>query len=213
MTSTLLFLPGVSGNTEFWKPVANKLTYPGEKIHLGWPGFGQTPADPDVSGFNDLVETVFQKIVGPTALIAQSMGGVIAVLAALAKPELVTHLVLTVTSGGLDMQKFNAQDWRDAFFSANPSLPKWFGAYREDLTPQLSKIQIPTLLLWGDADPISPVPVGQELASRLPSAKLHVFSGGDHDVANVFSDKVADLIDAHLAAKRNNPPLPSRVPL
>lgn len=198
MPSQLLFLPGASGNTALWRPVANLLKHPAGKFHVGWPGFGSMPPDPSVNGIDDLVARVVKKIDRPTALVAQSMGGVIALKAALHKPGLVTHLVLSVTSGGLDVAGLGAQDWRPAFTQANPSLPGWFSSCREDLTARLPGIEIPALLLWGDADPISPVPVGQRLASLLPRAELHVFPGGDHDLASSFARKVAPLIDRHL---------------
>lgn len=83
-------MPGASGDTDFWKPVANLLSHPGERIHFGWPGFGSTPPDSTVNGIEDLVAKVVEKIDGPTALIAQSMGGVIAVCTALQRPNQVT---------------------------------------------------------------------------------------------------------------------------
>jgi poly(3-hydroxyoctanoate) depolymerase len=90
-----LFLPGASGNIEFWRPVAELLGRPVEQMHyIGWPGFGPTPPDPEVTSLGKLVRLVAGRIQGPTALIAQSMGGVVALLAALEKPALVTHLVL-----------------------------------------------------------------------------------------------------------------------
>ncbi len=198
MPTKLQFLPGASGNTQFWLPVTQRLAHPAEKTHIGWPGFGSTPADTKVQGFDDLLALVLARIQTPTALIAQSMGGVIAVLAALEKPQLVTHLVLTVTSGGMDMAGFGAEDWRPAFFDANPALPRWFAAYHEDLTPKLATLRIPTLLLWGDADPISPVAVGRRLAALLPCAQLQVFPGGDHNLGNAFACDIAPLIDKHL---------------
>ena len=198
MPSKLLFLPGASGNTALWQPVADRLQHPARKIHLGWPGFGPTPPDPAVRGFDGLVARVVEKINEPTALIAQSMGGAIALRAALEKPEFVTHLVLSVTSGGLDVKSLGAADWRPAFHANNPSLPRWFAEHHEDLSARLPEIRVPTLLLWGDADPISPVAVGQRLASLLPRAELHVFAGGDHDLAFTFAADLAPLIDAHL---------------
>jgi len=120
MPSKLLFLPGASGNTQFWQPVADLLGYPAARICLGWPGFGPTPPDPEVSGIDDLVSKVVAEIDQPTALIAQSMGGVIALRAALQRPSLITHLVLTVTSAGINVADLGAQDWRPAFLQANP---------------------------------------------------------------------------------------------
>lgn len=199
MPSQLLFLPGASGNTEFWAPVAERLAFSGDKTLLGWPGFAQLPADPQVRGLEDLVAQVVARLDRPTALIAQSMGGVVAVLAALQRPEQVTHLVLTVTSGGLDLQGLGAMDWRTEFSAASPQLPAWFCDYHDDLSGPLATLEIATLLLWGDADPISPVSVGQRLETLLPRANLHVLAGGGHDLAWVMAAQVAPLIDEHLA--------------
>lgn len=198
--SQLLFLPGASGNTDFWKPAAQLLRQPAAHVHLGWPGFGDTPHDPAIQGIEDLAEKVIAQIDQPTALIAQSMGGAIALLAASRRPQWVTHLVLTVTSGGMDISDLGAQDWRPAFSAAHPELPRWFMDSRLDLTPALAEIKAPALLLWGDADPISPVAVGQRLAVLLPQAHLHVFAGGDHDLGHALAHAVAPLIDAHLAS-------------
>jgi pimeloyl-ACP methyl ester carboxylesterase len=198
--SRLLFLPGALGRTEFWHSAAELLTYPAQKVHVTWPGFSGIPPDPAIRNIDDLVTRLLAGIDQPSALIAQSMGGVVAMLAALRKPELVTHLVLSVTSGGMDMAAFDAQDWRPATRAAHPGLPDWFSCYQEDLTPRLATLRIPTLLLWGDADPLSPVKVGQRLASVLPLAELHVIPGGDHDLACTFAGQVAPLIDRHLSS-------------
>lgn len=199
--SKLIFLPGASGQTRFWQPVAAQLAYPAPTVHVGWPGFGGLPRDPGVHGLDDLVSMVVAEIDQPTALIAQSMGGVIALRAALGKPELVTHLVLCVSSGGIDLSPYDAQDWRPAMRAAQPDLPDWFASDRHDLAPRLGGLDIPTLLLWGDADPISPVPVGRRLASLLPRARLHVFAGAGHDLAAALASEVAPLIDRHLCTE------------
>lgn len=199
MPTKILFLPGALGRTQLWEPVANLIPSPAQKIHIGWPGFGSTPPDPDIRGIDDLVVRVVAQIDQPTALIAQSMGGVIAIRAALAKPDLVTHLVLAVTSGGLDVSSLGGRDWRPEFHRNNPFLPRWFSTYQEDLSDELHKVTIPTLLLWGDSDPISPVSVGKQLASSLPQARLHILEGGDHDLAEVHAAEVAALIRDHLS--------------
>jgi len=194
----LLFLPGTSGNTSFWQPVARQLRHPAERIHLGWPGFGDTPRDPGVNGFEDLLSLVLAQLDRPCALIAQSMGGVLALQAALAQPQRITHLVLCATSGGLPMAAFGAEDWRAGFQAAHPQLPDWFVNDTTDLTRELPQLTLPVLLLWGDADPISPVAVGERLAALLPQSRLQVIPGGDHDLALERAATVAPLIDAHL---------------
>jgi pimeloyl-ACP methyl ester carboxylesterase len=59
-------------------------------------------------------------------------------------------------------------------------------------------IDAPTLLVWGDADPISPVGVGLHLERRMPNARLHVVPGGDHSLASNKAEAVAALIARHL---------------
>ncbi len=195
----LLFLPGASGRTEFWQPLSGFLASPASRVHISWPGFNGVPQDPGIRGMDDLASRVLAELDQPSAIIAQSMGGVVAMLAALRRPELVTHLVLAVTSGGMDLRPFDAEDWRPAMRAALPGLPDWFTSYHEDLTPHLPALRMPTLLLWGDADPISPAKAGERLATLLPRAELHVFAGADHDLGCTHARLLAPLVDRHLA--------------
>jgi pimeloyl-ACP methyl ester carboxylesterase len=128
------------------------------------------------------------------------MGGVIAVRAALERPALVRHLVLSVTSGGVDMAALGAADWRREHQQRNPTAPRWFVDEREDLTKRLPEVEIPVLLLWGDADPISPVAVGRRLAELFPRADLVVVPGGTHDLVLERAAEIAPRVEAHLAA-------------
>jgi poly(3-hydroxyoctanoate) depolymerase len=196
---SLMFLPGASGNLQFWRPVSAKLRHPGARHFMAWPGFGGAPHEPGVRGVDDLVARVVREITGPVALLAQSMGGVIAVRAALEKPDLVRHLVLSVTSGGIDVASLGAADWRPTFTLNNPGLPSWFADERQDLTERIREIVIPVLLLWGDADPISPAAVGQRLAELFPSAELVIFEGGTHDLVLERAGEVVPHIERYLA--------------
>ena len=193
--SQILFLPGALGRTELWQPVIALLTHTARKMHVGWPGFGDIPPDPRIEGVDDLVGQLLSRIDQPTALVAQSMGGAIALRAALKAPGEITHLVLTATSGGINVGALGGKDWRPAFHVANPHLPRWFSDDHEDLSEQLHKINIPALLLWGSADSISPVRVGKYLASRLPLARMYVINGAEHDLAITHASTVAQLVE------------------
>lgn len=81
---------------------------------------------------------------------------------------------------------------------ANPGAPRWFIDDRSDYTARLPEIAIPTLLIWGDADPISPLAVGERLRRLLPRATLAVVPGGAHDVAATHAVEVARLVEEHL---------------
>ena len=194
----LIFLPGASGNTEFWRPVAEKLVVTGEKTVIAYPSFGGYPDHVDVHNFKDLQSYVLDQIQQPSVIIAQSMGGIFAVQAALQKPHLVRALVLVATSGGIDLSSFDVANWRDDY-QLNLAVPDWFAAHHSDVSTQLDQIQCPVLLLWGDADPISPVAVGEYLQQKLPKAELFVIAHGQHDLANVYAEQVSRLILAFFA--------------
>jgi pimeloyl-ACP methyl ester carboxylesterase len=195
---TVFFLPGAGGSPMFWKPVADRLPSEWVKVHFGWPGLGDQPHDPNANGFEDLVRLVERKIKGPVDLVAQSMGGIVAARIALAHPESVRRLVLVVTSGGVDMARFGSSDWRPNYQRLFPNAAGWIFQNKTSEELPVEKITAPTLLIWGNADPISPIEVGRYLQQQIPSSTLHILAG-DHDLASTKVDQVAELIRAHLS--------------
>lgn len=198
----VLFLPGASGNGDFWRGVGGRLPTAWEKSYLSWPGLGDEAHDASVHGYDDLAERVLSRLDAPSDLVAQSMGGVIATRVAARVPALVDHLVLVATSGGVDVERLGGVDWRGDYGRAFPRAAGWVTARQPDQTDQLRRVRSPTLLLWGDADPISPVAVGEHLAGLIPGAELHVIAGGTHDVARENPAPIARLITAHLRRAR-----------
>ena len=134
----------------------------------------------------------------PVNIVAQSMGGVVAIIAALAKPDMVRRLVLAVTSGGVPVADLGGMEWRANYRERFPNAGQWIAEPVPDLSSQIPSITAPTLLLWGDSDPISPVAVGKRLENLLPNASLHVIPGADHDLAQTHADIVGSLINRHL---------------
>jgi pimeloyl-ACP methyl ester carboxylesterase len=127
------------------------------------------------------------------------MGGVVAVRAALKHPGKVERLVLVATSGGVDVARLGGSDWRESYEAEHPAAARWITADRPDHTNELPAVTAPTLLLWGDSDPISQVPVGEHLDSLLSNATLRVLVGGTHSLAVDRADEVAAHIRSHLA--------------
>lgn len=180
----LVFLSGASGNTAFWEPLIAQLPAEYTKQVIAYPEFDHALAHPDVYDFASLGNYVLAQIQQECIIIAQSMGGIFAVQAALKKSKLVQGLVLIATSGGIDLSSFNVQDWRSA--------------YQADYLVQLPEIQAPVLLLWGDNDPISPVEVGQYLNQQFKNASLHIIHGGDHFFAEQYASETAQLVCEYL---------------
>ncbi|PYM94513.1 MAG: alpha/beta hydrolase [Candidatus Rokuibacteriota bacterium] len=197
----VIFLPGVSGDGRFWQPVAERLP-PCEKILVDYPGAGTIPHSSSVRSFDDLVALVVTRMNRPVDVVAQSMGGVIAVQAALARRQAVRRLVLTATSGGVDLRAFKPREWREKYRREYPAAAEWITTYQVDLTDQLRRLRIPTLLLWSDADEISPRAVGEHLSRLLPDSKLLVIKGGDHMFARDRPAEVTPHIERHLFGTR-----------
>jgi len=63
-----------------------------------------------------------------------------------------------------------------------------------DRREQLSHINIPTMVIHGDADPIVPIEAGKEVASTIPEAELCIINGMGHDISLKFVNQIADCI-------------------
>ena len=194
----VLFLPGAGASPDYWKPVGARLPQAWPKEYFGWPGLGDQPHDPTIQGMDDLVRLVAARIDGPVDLVAQSMGGIIAARLALEQPGRVRRLVLSVTSGGVNMAGLGAADWRADYRKSFPRAAAWITAAGASSDLPVERIAAPTLLIWGDADAISPVAVGRHLEQRIAGARLQVVPGGDHDLAQTHAELVASLIARHL---------------
>jgi poly(3-hydroxyoctanoate) depolymerase len=194
---TTLFLPGAGGRRAFWQPVAARLRRAGRPVFFPWPGFGDAPSEPAIQSLDDLYAWfVARAPTGPSNVVAQSMGGVLAMRFAIDHPDRVRRLVLVATSGGTRL-RFGI-DWRLGFRAEQANVPDWFERDKTELDIRLGEVRAPTLLLFGEADPIAPVAMGEYLKSLLHDARLVVIEGGTHMLAEEHPNDVARAIDEHL---------------
>lgn len=194
----LIFLPGASGSTEFWFPLIENLPKHITTQIMAYPAFANEPAHPDIHNFEQLQQYVLDKIDRPSILIAQSMGGIFAVAAALQKSKLIQGLVLIATSGGIDLSQFKVADWRKNYAKEFLNYPDWFITTSINYEDQLPQVRQKILLIWGDQDLISPVRVGQYLEHCFNDAKLKIIQGGEHDLAHHYAEQVAKEIMLYL---------------
>jgi pimeloyl-ACP methyl ester carboxylesterase len=199
MAPQVTFFPGASGAGAFWDPVARRLPSDWTRHLLSWPGAGTEPHSPAVTGYADLVAQAAETVGDRGDVVAQSMGGVVAVGLALTHPEKIRRLVLVATSGGLDVGELGGGDWRAEYTAEFPDAARWVTEQHVDYSSQLASITVPTCLIWGDADPISPIAVGRALETALPNSVLHIVADGTHMLAHDQPDVTAALIIDHLS--------------
>jgi pimeloyl-ACP methyl ester carboxylesterase len=68
----------------------------------------------------------------------------------------------------------------------------------DEFEPLLGKIDVPTLVVWGEADPWLPDALGAELAERIPGARLELLPGAGHLVQEDEPGELTRLLAEHL---------------
>jgi len=192
------YLPGASGRSTVWEPIANVLAHRREAFLFAYPGLGDAPAHEAIGSLPDLVRWVASELPARCDVVALSMGSTVALRLALEYPERIRRLVLVAPCGGLNAARFGALDWREAFISARPFAPRWLVTDNSDLSEHLKRINAPTLLVLGEDDPIAPPAIGEFLLEQLPNAKLEVISDASHELEDEHPAFIASLIEAHL---------------
>jgi pimeloyl-ACP methyl ester carboxylesterase len=149
----------------------------------------------------------------PATIIGHSMGGAIAVHLAAYAPELVERLVL-ISAAGLPLQadlpllafrsirsilqpgngRYPLKLLRDAL---QPRLRILWQTAQEmahsDFRAELTKIAIPTLIIWGEHDVVLPVSLGHTLSATIPQATFMTLPCG-HRPMLAFPTELSMLI-------------------
>jgi pimeloyl-ACP methyl ester carboxylesterase len=143
-------------------------------------------------------------------LVGHSRGGAIAICLAARRPELVGRLVLCDSAGlrpkrgwryrsrvavaklgrviglfgppGRRLQdRMRSRVASTDYAEASPAMRETFRrVIAEDLSGQLPQIEVPCLLVWGDADDDTPLWMGERMEELLPDGALVVFEGAGH---------------------------------
>lgn len=97
----ILLLHGLGASHTSWMPVGAALARRGRVIAPDLIGFGRTPLagrspsiDANVAMLGRLIETLDAELRGPITLIGNSMGGLVSVMLAAARPDRIARLVL-----------------------------------------------------------------------------------------------------------------------
>jgi len=92
---------------------------------------------------------------------------------------------------------------RQSILGGTPTQIAAMALVQDDFSRLIPKVDVPTLIVWGEQDPIAPLRTGKLLASAIPGARLRVLPGLRHmpmqEDAELFNGVVAEEL-AHDAA-------------
>ncbi|HEX9721966.1 MAG TPA: alpha/beta hydrolase [Candidatus Paceibacterota bacterium] len=216
----ILILHGWGSSVERWAKVQDMLGAKGHRvIVLDLPGFGKTPAPGAVWGVQEYAEFVnrFAQNLGleKFVLVGHSFGGQIAVQFAVTHPEKTEKLVL-VAAAAIRHEPGRKAKVLAAIAGVTPrpvkkvvSLTLTRSDYAraqgimkdimkkvitQDLSAKLSKIQAPTLIIWGDNDKDTPTEDAHIMHKLIPNSKLEILKGARHRINFEAPDKLAKTI-------------------
>ncbi|MGI9505781.1 MAG: alpha/beta fold hydrolase [Geminicoccaceae bacterium] len=137
----LVFLHGIGGDAETWRPQLNHFSKGYRAIAWDMPAYGDSAPLEDMTfpALTDAVSVLFDRLSVTTAhLVGHSLGGMIAQAFALAEPERLRSLTLVATSAAFSKRAGGDIDltWRDGFIEQRLG-PLDRGASMAELAPKL----------------------------------------------------------------------------
>jgi pimeloyl-ACP methyl ester carboxylesterase len=101
-------------------------------------------------------------------------------------------------------QRVNERVWSDgqrrAFFATFRHLARWLPGQQRDVAARLSTLDVPTLVIWGEADRINSIENGRALAKLQPTTHLAVVPGAGHNAHQENPAAVLRAIQAWMAS-------------
>lgn len=202
----VVFLHGLLGLNEHWRPMANALSDRARCLMIEAPLLELRGELCSVDGVTSLIAATVERVVDgqPAILVGNSLGGHVAQKIALSRPELVKALVLAGSSGLFErtlernVQHRPSREWLekkilDLFYDkskvphncvdlAFEELSKRHGARamvklgksakNDYMGARLERLRVPTLLIWGRQDNVTPPMVAEEFHDLIESSRL-----------------------------------------
>jgi pimeloyl-[acyl-carrier protein] methyl ester esterase len=241
----LVLLHGWGLNSAAWSPLLPRLEQRFRLALVDLPGHGRSPAAAAAPGLAGWAAAVADAAPAASAWLGWSLGGQVAMAAALAGHD-IHRLVLVATTpcfvagpgwpcgvpagvlaGFADsLARDHDKTVRDflslqlrgdiraatllrslrALLAASPAPdPAALAAGLQilaatDLRARLPALALPTLVLAGERDRLTPAEAGRRLAAALPDGRLHAFAGAAHAPFLTHGEEFAAAVTAFLAA-------------
>lgn len=224
----VLALNGWCSTWEAWAPTFEFLSTTRRCVSYDTRGSGGSPCRPDDIAIEQLVEDVIRVLdahrIDRCVLAGESLGGFVALLAALRAPERFSHLVLVAAapfvtpevvggwvegarvdfSGTVDRfvvdclnepESERLHPWgRQLFLGADPECAARLFECCYGVSLELASVETPTTVLHGDRDLIVPLAAGKHLSNAIPGATFTALSGAGHGPTVTRPQEVAAAI-------------------
>jgi len=203
----VVLLHGWGTDASSWVKVVETLNPSFHIYSIDLPGFGKSSLPQEVFGISDYVETlkeIFKALkIKDVLLIGHSFGGNLAWVFAAKYPESVKKLVL-VNSSGIRKQSgkvklissianltpnFIKAPFRKEIYNligehdyetSGPLKESFKKIVNDDQSNLLTKIEIPTLIIWGEDDKDVPVSHAYKYRSEIKNSKLYILPAAGH---------------------------------
>lgn len=221
-----IFIHGAGGDHRVW--AQQTACFDGCAV-IELPGHPHGTAVDDAAELAQVVGRAIEAKARPGVLVGHSLGGALAVMVALERPDLVTGLVLIASGARLPVPDrvmaglragYEAECARllDGFFTdphgaalgaaealaacGPETLAADYAACRSvDLRDRLADVAVPALVIAGADDPLTPVWLSEELARGLPMAQMVVVDGTRHMPMVEGATAMNRLVGAYLARR------------
>lgn len=200
--SPIVLLHGYGVSSHVWHYISPLLAQHHQLWMVDLPGYGRSKHYGvwELRAIAPLLLTWMQQVgLSSTVVMGHSMGGAIAIHLAASAPQVVNKLII-VDSAGLPFQsslprmalrtvrsalqsggKYPRQLIRDML---QPRLRLLWSSAQEvvhsDFREEVALIQQPTLIIWGEQDPLIPLSFGQQLQQALPHAQFALLHHSGH---------------------------------
>ncbi len=224
----LLLVHGAGGDHTLWGQQLRELAQDFSVVALDLNGHGRSSAraGDGLASYVEDVLAMLQALAVPTVVVGHSMGGAIALTAALQRPNNLVGLGLVGTGAKLKVHPQILELCQADFDRAVELVVSWAFAeqadptlkdkareqmrrngrealYRDfvscstfDLMSRLGEISVPTLVICGREDKLTPVKYSEYLQQNIPNARLKIIEGAGHMVMLEAPEAVTDALRA-----------------